>query len=200
MRRIDLARKRFGKWLVIARDVSDARFWVCRCDCGQRGAVCTADLVRGHSRGCRGCSHVTHGAARQGKHTPEYRIWRGMHHRCSSRQLVCFKHYGGRGIRVCDRWQSFEAFLADMGPRPSSRHSIDRIDNDGNYEPQNCRWATQDLQAQNCRRTVMNQNKVRSLRRLRARGVALAALSIRFGISESAACTIASRKTWRNVA
>lgn len=81
---------------------------------------------------------------------PEYRIYTGMIARCSNPNTAAWRRYGGRGIRVCDRWlDDFANFYADMGPRPSPRHSIDRIDNDGNYEPENCHWATPDFQAKN---------------------------------------------------
>lgn len=82
----------------------------------------------------------------------EYRSWLAMRQRCSNRRTVGWADYGGRGIRVCDRWQtSFAAFLADMGPKPSESHTIDRKDTEGNYEPGNCRWATKLQQARNCR-------------------------------------------------
>jgi hypothetical protein len=86
---------------------------------------------------------------------PEYRAWAGMRTRCSNPSNSRWADYGGRGIRVCDRWQtSFENFRADMGPRPSAEHSLDRIDVNGNYEPDNCRWATKRQQAQNVRTNV----------------------------------------------
>lgn len=91
------------------------------------------------------------------KENPELFVWRDMNRRCSSSSRSDFAHYGGRGIKVCDRWrESFENFLADMGHRPSPKHSIDSIDNDGNYEPGNCRWATQKEQTRNfCRNRLI---------------------------------------------
>ena len=87
--------------------------------------------------------------------TPEYRIWQGMKSRCCSPRNKRYERYGGRGITVCQRWMdSFANFFADMGPRPSPKHSIDRIDNDGNYEPDNCRWATCSQQRQNADRPL----------------------------------------------
>lgn len=94
---------------------------------------------------------VKHGAARD--ETPEYVIWKGMKQRCSNPKHVAYRIYGGRGIAVCERWRvSFAAFYAHMGPRPSTRHSIDRIDNMRGYEPGNVRWTTPDVQAANSRK------------------------------------------------
>lgn len=91
-----------------------------------------------------------HGASRIGQKTPEYRIWCAMRERCANPHHNQFHRYGGRGIRVCERWDSFANFLTDMGVRPSASHSIDRYPNkDGNYEPGNCRWATDVEQARN---------------------------------------------------
>jgi len=79
----------------------------------------------------------------------EYNSWRAMHERCKNKKYRRFDLYGGRGIKVCERWATFQNFIADMGPKPTPKHSIDRIDGDGNYEPSNCRWATQQEQVRN---------------------------------------------------
>jgi len=93
-----------------------------------------------------------HGEGRTGKQTAEYRIWVTMKQRCSNKKTRGYKNYGGRGITVCERWkESYNNFLEDMGRRPTEKHSIDRINNDGNYEPNNCRWATQKEQYENSR-------------------------------------------------
>jgi hypothetical protein len=88
-------------------------------------------------------------------YTPEYGVWESMKSRCQNPKCWKFANYGGRGIKVCERWQSFENFYADMRLRPSPHHSIDRIDNDGNYEPGNCRWATQSEQNKNRRKSSL---------------------------------------------
>lgn len=116
-------------------------------------------LRSGHTQSC-GCyflevcheRNLTHGATREGRFSPEYQSWVGMIARCENPRKQHWAHYGGRGIRVCARWRkSFEAFFADMGRKPAPNHSIDRIDVDGNYEPGNCRWATQAEQIKNRR-------------------------------------------------
>lgn len=137
--------------------------WLCRCECGNEVNVAQADLrrLRTHSCGCiRLGRNVTHGMTTKGKKdefAAEYRCWRQMRERCSDDPKVpgWREHYFERGIRVCDRWaNSFAAFMEDMGPRPTSKHSIDRKNNNGNYEPRNCRWATKLEQSNNLECTV----------------------------------------------
>ena len=147
--------ERFGSLVASSHFKKNGRTWyVCLCDCGNTLSVAGGNLHRNDSgtRSC-GCSKTgnpTHGLSR----TITYKTWKSMRGRCTNLSDSVYKYYGGRGIKICKRWDKFENFLADMGERPSLKYSLDRINNDGDYKPSNCRWATSNEQRRNQRNTI----------------------------------------------
>lgn len=170
---VNLTGHKFGRWTVISFfDKVEYKYahgrgstclrWLCRCECGEEKIVRGNSLKNGSSVSCR-CYQREFQYKRKLRHghtgraigvdhsTPEYQAWAHMIQRCLNSSCPEYRNYGARGITVCERWMEAKNFLADMGPRPSAKYSLDRINNDGNYEPDNCRWATQHQQQRNRR-------------------------------------------------
>lgn len=166
MKRIDISGLRYGRLLVISYAgvaKNGGSMWLCRCDCGKEAAFNSGHLRHGGTKSC-GCllsewassmganrdfiairseRAATHGHKRKSKVSVEYKTWLGMKRRCYDEKFKDYPNWGGRGIRVCERWlHSFVNFLEDMGPRPAGKYSIDRKESDKDYSPENCRWAT----------------------------------------------------------
>lgn len=182
--------EKFGEYEVLSiierSDKQSKLRCLCRCSCGEEREVQFYNLLSGNSRSC-GCkrrelSKVTlskrtgqtsayykHGQTSSLNNkitrTSEYGIWSGMRQRCRDPKVRSFKNYGGRGIKVCERWEkSFVNFYEDMGPRPTNKHSIDRIDPNGNYEPGNCRWSDVSTQVRNRRKVNDLQTEINRLK------------------------------------
>lgn len=154
----DLTNQVFGFWTVLSyagKTKSRHRVWSCRCQCGVESQVLGTSLSTGKSTKCKKCANKTHGSTVGNNHTSEYSAWNNLIQRCYNPLSSEYHNYGGRGIKVCQKWrESFEQFLQDVGTKPTPKHTIDRFpNNDGDYEPGNVRWATQSEQCRNSRQT-----------------------------------------------
>lgn len=161
---IDITGEKFGRWTIVSRasNRGTAAQWVCICSCGTIRTVLAQTLKNGSSKSC-GClmaelssiRSTKHGATKKGCKSVEYITWVSMRGRCRNPNEQWFHVYGGKGVKICERWSGSEGFinfLSDMGNRPSAQHSIERIDSNGDYEPSNCVWATKIQQSRNTSR------------------------------------------------
>jgi len=219
MQRPDLVGQRFGRLVVKAMVYERHAKCLCRCECGKEKVIRVSSLRAGcsNSCGCLASQRIAKANYRHGQSSsPEWRVWRAMRQRCQDPSCTAYKDYGGRGISVCERWDnSFEAFLADMGPRPAGMQ-IDRTNNDGNYEPSNCRWVTCKENSNNRRKAKKSTKpalagedhptakltwaQVHAIRSLSAAGgLSHAEIGRRFGVKNSSVWKIVNGRTWKHV-
>lgn len=201
---IELSGRRFDKLTVLSRvlDRGPQSYWNCVCDCGKNKVIRGDNLLRGSTRSC-GCSFIEFLSTHSGSGTREYNIWCHVRARCLRPTNKAYKRYGGRGIKVCDRWLDFANFRADMGPCPPG-HSIERLDCNGNYEPSNCKWIPRKDQPLNRRNRVFvyYQGQRRLLTDLaREHGMRIDTVHSRvvsYGWSVEKALTAPIKDAWRN--
>ena len=200
-RLIDLTGQRFERLTVLERNGNTPNRevrWLCRCVCGQETTVTGGELRRNGVQSC-GCLskdvHTTHGLAPRKNPHPMYRAWATMWTRCTNPKIPCYKYYGGRGVKVCERWKDFTKFLDDMGERPEGM-TLDRIDNDGGYTPDNCRWATYREQMLNSRATKLTPDKVRRIKTKHFPYRSNATIGRWYGVSRQMISRIRRGKSW----
>ena len=185
----------FGKLTVVESLGSKNKktIWRCHCERGNKDFVVTrGDLTTGHTKAC-GCVKKKHGYSKSGT----YVSWYHMLSRCQNTKRKDWHHYGGRGISVCASWEKdFMVFLKDMGTKPEGM-TLDRINNDGNYEPSNCRWATREQQSRNNRTNKLDIHKANRIREFLWAGISRLELARFYGVSKSSIDQIVWDKIWK---
>jgi hypothetical protein len=199
---LDLVGSRIGRLTVLERAPNAGRrtTWRCRCDCGTEKVINTQILRRASTRSCgcyaaelreaRAASLVRHGES----HTRLHNTWLGMKGRCYNPKHPKYPRYGARGITVCQRWMAYENFAMDMQEPPVGKFSIGRIDNDGPYSPENCRWETPKQQARNQHTTKLSEAAVARIRAIR--GLSGSQMAVAFGVSKTTINRVRKGLTW----
>ena len=202
-RLIDETGKRFGRLMVQHMvGVTSPTRWLCVCDCGKSTIVLGTSIRAGRVRSC-GCLIGEAAKSRMTKHgqseVPEYRAWEAMKNRCFRKTYHSYQRYGGRGITVCEGWiNDFSAFFAYVGPKPSKQHSLDRIDNNKNYEPGNVRWASKIEQSRNSTRTKIDFIDACAILALIRDGLSGPDVARMFGVNRNLPGIVARKKAWKD--
>jgi len=199
---LELTGKRFGKLVALKRDKNDKwnqAVWRCKCDCGNITYVTSSNLNLNRIQSC-GCLRKNNGVKHGLRYKTIYKIWLLMRNRCYYKKDIAYERYGGRGITICERWlNSVEAFYKDMGERPRGL-TIDRINNDGNYEPGNCRWATRKEQSRNNRKAKLNPLKVKVIKNLlKVPSLMQKDIARIFNVGDATISRIANKISWDDI-
>lgn len=191
---------RHGRWTLVAQ-VTGGKHpkWLAQCDCGKQKEVLLGNLLRGKSRSC-GCLRGEESAKRLTTHgragsAGAYKSWSHMKGRCLNKKDAAFNDYGGRGIKICERWMQFEQFLEDMGECPLG-HSIERVDVNGHYEPSNCVWLPKRLQNRNTRKTRFSDQLAEKIRLRLSAGETASSLGREYGVSAGHIRQIRRNEIW----
>lgn len=201
----NLTARNFGRLRVIhycGRTRSKNSLWLCKCSCGAERIILSTRLKNGTTQSC-GCLSRELAFGRFYKHgetnkTPEYRAWSNLRRRCNDPTHPKYGRYGLRGIKVCRRWDDYLCFLHDMGRKPQGKYSIDRCNNNGNYTPTNCRWATAEVQSRNTSKTVITLGVAKKIRALRLSGMTQAQIVAATGIARCHIGNVIYRRTKRD--